>query len=163
MAQDESIWRYERTIKKVRAKRGTRPRVMVTGATQKTCPYGALADDGSQCFRQYERCSTAYFIDFLNALLKRYDKLLLFLDCAPWRRSKTTLAFIKQHRARLRIRWFPVGFPEANPVEECWRQGRYADDLGARWHDGFPEFKAAISSYYRTRRFKLNLFHYLCQ
>lgn len=137
--------------------------MLVTGSTRKTCVYGTLADDGSQCFRQYERCNTVSFIDFLKELLRHHRKLILFLDRAPWHRSKITMNFIRQHRDRLRVRWFPVGFPESNPVEETWRQGKYADDLGAKWHDSFQEFTDAISAYYRTKRFNLNLLRYLCQ
>lgn len=163
LVQDESIWTHERTLKRVWAKRGTRPRVLVTGSTRKTCVYGALTDNGRQCFRHYERCNSQYFIDFLKTLLRTHAKLILFLDRAPWHRSKATLRFVRNHSTRLRIRWFPVGFPEANPVEETWRQGKQADTLGAAWHDSFRAFTEAISAYYRTRRFNLNLLHYLCQ
>ncbi|MBI5554054.1 MAG: hypothetical protein HY917_04935 [Candidatus Diapherotrites archaeon] len=59
------------------------------------------------------------------------------------------------------IRWFPVAFPEANPLEECWRQGKN-NCLGSTFHQTFQEFKKTTQKYYRTKRFKLNLYKYLC-
>lgn len=69
---------------------------------------------------------------------------------------------MKHNKHRLKIIWFPKGFPEANPMEECWNQGKN-DLLGCVFYDSFSDFKSAICNYYRTKRFKLDLYNYLCQ
>lgn len=164
MVQDESIFQYEVTIKRVWAVKGTRPRVMVTGSKRKTCIYGALSDNGTQCYRQYETCNASSFLDYMRILLKTYRKLILYIDKAPWHlHARIVRQFVKDHKDRLRVIEFPVGFPESNPVEETWRQGKRDDRLGATFHKTFAEFKKATTTYYRTKRFNLNLYGYLCQ
>lgn len=164
MVQDESIFHYEVTIKRVWAQKGTRPRVMVTGSKAKTCIYGALADNGTQRYRQYKTCNAASFLDYMQRLVKTYHKLILFIDKAPWHlHARIVGQFVKDHKDCLRVIEFPVGFPESNPVEETWRQGKRDDRLGAMFHKTFTKFKKAATIYYRTKRFKLNLYDYLCQ
>lgn len=99
----------------------------------------------------------------MTHLIRKFKKLILFVDKAPWHTSKKTTAFFKEHESRLKIHWFPAGFPESNPVEECWHQGKYDDNLGAKFHQTYEEFIYAATTYYRTRRFKLNLLRYLCR
>ena len=49
----------------------------------------------------------------------------------------------------LRIEYFPVGSPEFNAVEECWRQGKY--NVLSNYYSSFSHLKQVISQYYRTR------------
>ena len=69
--------------------------------------------------------------------------------------------FLSKHKHRIKVRWFPSGFPEANPMEECWNQGK-DDVLGSTFCESFEEFREAVIGYYRTKRFKLDLYKYLC-
>lgn len=149
-------------LKRVWAKKGSRPRRLVTGSKRKTCVYGTVSNDRRQVYRQYPTCNSIYFIHYVKALLAKFDKLILFADRAPWHTSKMTAAFFKEQRHRLKIIWFPPGFPESNPVEESWRQGKYDDNLGAKFHTSYEQFIHAVSHYYRTKRFKLDLLRYLC-
>lgn len=70
-------------------------------------------------------------------------------------------AFLRKHRTTIRVRWFPAGFPEANPVEECWNQGKDSV-LAFTFYQNFTELKKAISQGYRTTRFNLDLHKYSC-
>ena len=49
-----------------------------------------------------------------------------------------------------------------NPVEPCWKNGKYDRRLGAKFHTSFKDFKKAVTLYYRTRKFNKNLYNYLC-
>ena len=162
VVQDESIFVYETKICKVWAIKGSKPVILTTGSHQRTVWFGAVADDGTQVFRQYSKANSDCFLKYLDVLCAKYPFMILFIDRAPWhKKDKRVKAYFRKHRKTIRVRWFPVAFPEANPLEECWRQGKNSC-LGSTFHQTFKEFKKTTSQYYRTKRFKLNLYNYLC-
>jgi transposase len=59
----------------------------------------------------------------------------------------------------MRIEYFPVGSPEFNAVEECWRQGKY--NILSNYYSSFSQLKQIISRYHRTIRLKLDVKKYL--
>jgi transposase len=73
--------------------------------------------------------------------------------------SKITRTFLAENRDTIRLEYFPVGSPEFNAVEECWRQGKY--NILSCYYDTIDSLKDAISSYYKTRKFNLNIVLYL--
>ena len=150
-------------LTKVWARKGSKPRRKVTGSKARTCVYGTITQDGRQLFRQYPVCDSDHFLPYLKALQRTFGKLILFLDRATWhKKAKRVAAYLERQRAVLRVIWFPPGWPELNPVEECWRQGKNDDALGGTLHPTFRALQRAIAAYYRTKRFKLKLEHYLC-
>jgi len=164
VVQDESIFQYEVTLKRVWAKKGSRPRRLVTGSKDRVCAYGALADDGTQVYRTFASCNSVFFLKYIKTLLKKYRRMILFIDKAPWHlKTKAVQKFFYDHRRHIIVIEFPAGFPEANPVEETWREGKHDDRLGAHFHPTPIDFKHAVSTYYRTKKFTLNVFNYLCQ
>jgi transposase len=120
-----------------------------------------LADDGTQLFKSYPAANSDYFLDYLKRLHRKYCKMIFYMDRAPWHTEKRVLEYLKKNRKTIKVVWFPPGFPESNPLEECWNQGK--DKIRSQFHDLFHIFKKAISEYYRTKRFRLNLSKYLCQ
>ena len=54
---------------------------------------------------------------------------------------------------------YPVGSPEFDAVEECWRQGKYR--ILSTYYPMFADLKDTISYYYRTTRFNLDIVKYL--
>lgn len=162
VVQDESIFIYDVKIRKVWVVKGSKPVILTTGSHRRTVVFGALADDGTQLFRQKKNGDAENFLPYLDDLRRKYPFLVLFLDRATYhKKDERVIAYLRKHRKTLRVRWFPPGFPEANPLEECWRQGK-----GSELLSGFPEsfetFKKSVGVYYRTKRFKLNLYNYLC-
>ena len=90
--------------------------------------------------------------------------MILYLDRAPWHKtSKIVNQYLKEHQKTIIIKWLPPKWPELNPVESCWRQGKNDDKLGLKYHSAFQDFKSSITAYYRTKKFKRNVFNYLCQ
>jgi hypothetical protein len=149
-------------LKKVWAKKGTKPVILTTGSHQRTVWFGTLADDETQLFRQKKNADTENFLPYMDELRAKYPRMVLFLDRATWhKKDERAKAYFRKHRKTIRVRWFPVAFPEANPLEECWRQGKNTC-LGSTFYQTFKEFKNATQKYYRTKRFKLNLYKYLC-
>ena len=162
MVQDESIFVYEVKLRKVWAVKGSKPVMLTTGSHQRTVWYGALADDGTQLFRQHPNGDCKHFLPYMDELRKKYPRMVLFLDRATYhKKDERAKAYFRKNSKTIRVRWFPPAFPEANPLEECWHQGK-GDCLGSTFYQTFKEFKTATSQYYRTKRFKLNLYKYLC-
>lgn len=162
MVEDESIFVYDTQIRAVWAVTGSRPSLVTTGSHSHTVWFGSLAEDGTQLFRQYPTANGTYFLEYLNHLHRKYPKMILFMDKATWhRKDKCVAAYLKKHRKTIRVRWFPTGFPEANPMEECWHQGKDAV-LGSTLPKTFADLKTQTKKYYRTKRFKLDLYKYLC-
>jgi transposase len=59
------------------------------------------------------------------------------------------------------VEYLPKGSPEFSAVEECWRQGK-DDLLVSKYYPSFTNLKAAaITDYYRTKRFNLDIAKYL--
>jgi hypothetical protein len=59
----------------------------------------------------------------------------------------------------IRLEYCPVGSPEFDAVEECWRQGKY--HILSTYYPLFDFLKDTISYYYRTTRFNLDIVKYL--
>ena len=158
---DESIVIHDAIARKVWAPMGLRPICVVTGSHQRTVLFGALSLDGRQLFRQYNSFNEDSFLDFLKKIHGKFRKLYLFLDRAGQHyRSAKVLRYLQKSRPTLRARWFPIGCPEFNVIEECWRQ---MDNhlLASRYYPSFPNLTATIAGYLRTRRFNLDMRRYL--
>lgn len=150
-------------VRKVWAVKGTRPRILTTGSHKKICWFGTLSEDGRQLFRKYCTADSDSFLDYLPQLKRKFKKFVLFMDKATYHKKEARVKkYLRQNRDCIRVRWFPSGFPESNPVEECWNQGE-KDILGSKFYDSFADFEKACVNYYRTRRFKLDLYKYLCR
>lgn len=162
VTEDESIFTYDVKIHAVWAVKGSKPRMLTTGSKEKIVWFGAVAEDGTQVFRQYQTANSNAFLDYLKVLTKKYPKMILFIDKATYHKKEARVKkFFRKNRDTIKVRWFPSGFPDANPTEETWRQGK-KDTLGTTFYPTFKEFKAATRNYYRTKRFNLNVYKYLC-
>lgn len=162
VAEDESIFVYDVKLRRVWAVKGSKPAVLTTGSHRRIAVFGALADNGTQMFRTYPAANSDCFLDYLKQLRRKHPRMILYLDKATYHKKEARVKkYLQDHRDTINIQWFPSGNPEANPVEECWRQGK-DEILGSLFHDTYAEFKKTTSEYYRTTRFKLNMRKYLC-
>jgi transposase len=159
---DESILIYDSTRRSVWARRGSKPHVLVTGSHRRVYLFGALTSNRRHLFRQYPKMNGCTFTEFLHQLRRRYGRLILLIDKAPWHRSKPVRGFLAENRSSLRVLYFPANAPEMNPVEECWRQMKN-DVVGSTFHPTFQQLKSALTRYLRTKRYKHNPFKYLRQ
>ena len=92
---------------------------------------------------------------------KKFGKLILFIDRArQHHRSIMVREYIKQNKDVLKVIYFPKSSSEFNAIEECWIQGKY-NLLVSKYYPKFVNLTNAISNYYRTRRFKLDILKYL--
>lgn len=162
VVEDESIFVYDVKLRAVWVVKGSKPFMLTTGSHARTVWFGALAEDGTQLFRQYKNADSDAFLNYMDHLRRKYPKMILFLDKATYhRKEERVIAYLKKHKKMIKVRWFPTGFPEVNPAEECWRQGKDFV-LGSALPESFGELKNQTRKYYRTKRFNLDLYKYLC-
>lgn len=135
----------------------------VTGSKRRICMFGALADNRRQTYKKTQKINSREFIKFTKLVLAKHKRIVYFIDRAPWHTSKLTADFLKSKKDRIKVIWFPVGFPEANPVEATWKSGKQSGELGAKYHETFEAFSEALTGFYRTTRFNLNMYNYLCR
>jgi transposase len=159
LVQDESIFKHDLYIKRKWIVRQKRPIVTVTGSHDKTIIFGVLSNDGKQLFRQYGQFNSYSFIRYLEEVRKKFKKFVMFVDRATQHSSKMVKKYLQRNKDRMRIEYLPVGSPEFNAVEECWRQGK--NNILSNYYSSFSQLKQIISQYYRTRRFNQDIKKYL--
>ncbi|MFB5600895.1 MAG: transposase, partial [Nitrososphaeraceae archaeon] len=160
LVQDESIFVYDYVVKRKKwISAEKRPVVTVNGCSKKTIVFGCLSIDGKQLFLQYDKFNSSTSVDYLKHVQNKFGKCIIFVDRATPHCSKITKQYLAQHKYSIRLKYLPVGCPEFNAVEECWRQGKY--NILSCYYPTFDSLKDAISSYYRTRRFNLDAIKYL--
>jgi transposase len=153
-------------IRRMWTPKAIRPIMTITESHQKTYVFGTLLTiHGKQLFRQYKTFDQYSFISYLREPKRKFHKLLiLFLDRASPQhcRSKRVGAYLEINNDHVMTveYYLPKGSPEFTTVEECWKQGK-DDLLVSIYHSSFTNLKAAITDYYRTKRFKLNITKYL--
>jgi transposase len=98
-------------------------------------------------------------VDYLKHVKNRFGKIVMFVDRATPHCSKVTKAYLDANKDTIRLEYFPIGSPEFNSVEECWRQGKYY--ILSNYYSNFKNLKYTITKYYRTKRFQLDITKYL--
>jgi len=160
IVQDESIFVYDYVVRRKKwISVGKRPIVTVIGSRKRTIVFGCLSLEGKQLFKQYDEFNSKTFVDYLKQIQKRFGKYIVFADRARPHCSKITRKFIAENKDTIRLEYFPVGSPEFNAVEECWRQGKY--HILSTYYPLFDVLKNTISCYYRTTRFNLDIVKYM--
>jgi transposase len=159
LVQDESIFVHDLYIRRKWIIRQKRPIVTVTGSHNKTIIFGVLSSDGKQLFRQYNHFDSHSFIRYLEQVRKKFKKFVIFADRATQHRSKIVQEYLQRNEDSVKMEYFPVGSPEFNAVEECWKQGKY--NVLSNYYPNFQSLRHMISLYYRTRRFNLDIKKYL--
>ena len=135
--------------------RGKRIAVPYTGSHKKVTVYGAIAKDGKQFFRTYDRFDAPTFIEYLKAMQRHFGKVVAVVDRASPHRAKSVKELLRENK-NIKIIYLPKGSLYLNAVEECWHQGKRVL-LVSEYYKTFTDMCSAISTYYRTARFTLDI------
>ena len=129
--------------------------VPYTGSHKRIAAYGSIAKDSRQFFRTYEKFDGPTFIRYLKDLHRHFGKVAVTADRAPQHRSKLVKEFLRNNKD-VKMIYLPKGSPYLNAMEECWHQGKRVL-LVSEYYRTFQDMHRAVSLYYRTVRFKLDL------
>ena len=136
--------------------RGKRIAVPYTGSYKKVAVYGAIAkEDGRQFFRTYDRFDAPTFIEYLKAMQRHFGKIVTVVDKASPHRAKSVKELLWENK-NIKIIYLPKRSPYLNAVEKCWRRGKQVL-LVSEYYKTFTDMCSAISTYYRTARFTLDI------
>ncbi len=133
--------------------------VPYTGSHKRIVAYGSIARDGRQFFRTYEKFNGPTFVRHLKDLHRHFGKVVVTADRAPQHRSKLVKEFLRNNRD-VKMIYLPKGSPYLNAMEECWHQGKRIL-LVSEYYRIFQDMHRAVSLYYRTIRFNLDILFFL--
>lgn len=156
---DESTFGLIPTTARVWAKKGSRPNVKVNHACKRFHVFGARTKKRF-VFQFSKKQNQKTYVRFLKTLVKRWPKLLLFTDGAPWHRGKLVDDFCKKHKKTFRVIRFPKYSPNLNPVEQCWKLGKRT--LANRLIKTLPAARYHLSKTFKQEKKMPIMFHYLC-
>lgn len=140
--------------------KASKPRRLVTGLHKRTHIFGFLSEDKKKMFVSSNKINAKSFLKALYKIRKRFAKMILIIDGAPWHRAKKVRRYLHKHQREIKIIWFPRGCPEMNPVEECWRQAK-REVNGGRVHESFEVMKQELKHFLRYKEFKQDMVKYL--
>lgn len=161
VSMDESFFFYDSLVRKVWISKNERPVVKITGSHQESVLFGSISLEGKQLFRQYDWFNAATFLDYLKQIHKKFSKCYLFLDKAKQHyKSKKVLEYLDKHKKDLIPVYLPTASPEFMVLEEIWHIAKN-DLLVLQYYPSFTDFIIKISTYFRTKRFNLNMRNYL--
>jgi hypothetical protein len=128
-----------------------------------TVLFGATSLEGKQqLFRQFDWFDENTFLDYLKQVHRKFPKCYLFLDKVKQHyKSQKVLRYFDKHKQDL----IPIYLPTASPaefmvLEEIWHISKN-DLLVLQYYPSFTDFIDKISTYFRTKRFRLNMKNYL--
>jgi hypothetical protein len=148
-------------VRRVWIKHDERPVVRITGSHQESVLFGATSLEGNQLFRQYNWFDENTFLDYLKHIHRKFPKCYLFLDKAKQHyKSKKVLQYFADNKDSLIPVYLPTASPEFMILEEIWHIAKN-DLLVLQYYSSFIDFKNKISTYFRTKRFNLNMRNYL--
>ena len=129
--------------------------VPYTGSHKRITAYGSITMDGRQFFRTGSWFNASTFVAYLKAMQRHFGKVAVMVDRASPHRAKAVRTLLHENK-NIKIIYLPKGSPYLNAVEECWHQGK-RNLLVSEYYKTFLDMHSAVSQYYRTARFNLDL------
>ena len=138
-----------------------RPVVRITGSHKHSCIFGAISIEGKQLFGQYDVFDGDTFLDYLKKIHDKFPKCYLFMDKAsPHYKSKKVIQYFEDNKDTLIPVYLQAASPEFMVMEEVWNIAK-RDLFVLKYYSSFADLKNKISTYFRTKRFNLNMGNYL--
>lgn len=140
------------------ARRGSNPSVLINHKNVCINVFGARTRRGfAYAFAKRKRQRD--FVRFLKLLLRRWGRVLLYIDNGPAHKGKLIDQFCAEHKKTLRIEYFPAFTPELNPIEQCWKPARRA--LANRVLRTLPAAQYHLRKTFNNPGALPKMFHYL--
>lgn len=133
----------------------------VNGSRQNTNVYGAYTFDGRFHYKFVEKQLAITTVKFLERLRKIYKKIVFVLDRARWHTAKHVMEYVEKTKGNVQLVFFPKTSPDANPVEECWRQTRNVVTANKAF-SSTTKLKEALRKEWKRQKFKHKCINYLC-
>jgi len=156
--QDEATFGLIPHVARGWARKGTRPTASMNYQYKSTHVNGARTKR-SFVFGFTKKQTQRSFVGFLKALMKRWNRVCLFVDNAPWHKGRIVDSFLGEHRKTFKLMYFPKYSPELNPVEPCWKPARRV--LANRLVRSVPAMQHHLRKVFGNPSLLPKMFHYL--
>ncbi len=157
-AGDEATFGLIPILNRRWAKVGSRP-VANMNYLHKYSKVMAARSQRSFVFTYGKRNNKIRFVGFMGKLLRRWGKVLFFVDNAKYHKGKEVLDFLQSHKKTFRILYFPARTPELNPVEQCWKPARQV--LSNRLLPSLPTAQYHLSKVFNEPKLLPKMFRFL--
>ena len=148
-------------MRRVWIRKDERPVVRINGSHQESVLFGATSlVEGKQLFRQYDWFDENTFLDYLKQIHRKFPKCYLFLDKAKQHYRSKKSEYFDLHKNDLIPIYLPTASPEFMGLEKIWHISKN-DLFVLQYYSTFTDFRNKISTYFRTKRFNLNMRNYL--
>jgi transposase len=157
---DEAHFRRDADKRRCWGMVGKSSLVHVNGSTQSTNIYGAYTLDGKFHYKFAKKQLAVTTVKFFERLRKIYKKIIFVLDRARWHTAKHVIEYAEKFSGDIQFVFFPKTCPDANPVEECWRQTRN-NVTANKAFSSTDRLKQALRKEWNKQKFKHKCINYL--
>ena len=84
-----------------------------TGARSKTVVFGLITANGEGCFERHEECTRTEFEESLRNTCRRFGKMLMIPDRAPWHRAGGVRDAVAEMDWQIKMACLPPTFTES--------------------------------------------------
>lgn len=159
--QDETICDITgKDGKKLWTFQGERPVRRTDGKKEYAVVYGATGEDGRRLTHIYDKFNGKTFFKYLQALIRMWGRVHLFMDNAPQHKTKKVLKFLKEHSDEIVVSFLPVATPELSSIEGDWKDCKY-EVLVAKSYGTVEELKDALRKYFYRLPVTRDIYAYL--
>ena len=131
------------------------------GTRKRAVVYGALSTNGQQMFRVYDDFDAETFVKYLDALHKKFGKIAVIVDRASQHTADVVVEYLRDNK-EVHLFELPTGSPYLNAVEEAWHQAK-RKIVSSEYYESMEDMRRAISAYFRSVRYKLDVWKFLCR
>ena len=154
---DECTVSLSPILRKGWALKGSRPVAKINHSRYRFHIIGARTKN-TFVFRFIAKQNQRTVLRFLKKLVKRFPKLVLFVDNATWHKGKRIIRFIRRRKRTLRVLFFPKYSPELNPVEQHWKMLK--NKLGNKCLRSVSTTKYHTNNILKRKDLMPKMFHY---
>ena len=93
---------------------------MYTGEDHtKDLVYGMVTNDNQSFFRSYEKFNAVAFVDYLEAVHKKFGKIFVVVDRAPQHKANGMKEYLRKNKD-VKLAYLPKGSSHLSMIEEIW-------------------------------------------
>ena len=156
--QDEATFGLIPWVVQGWARKGSKPEILHNYQYKSINVFGARSKR-TFVFMFAKRKTQKDFVAFLKKMLKRWGRVCLFIDSAPWHRGKIIDKFLAEHKKTIHVEYFPKYSPQLNPVEPCWKPAR--KHVGNRFIPSLQTMQYHLQKVFNNPSLIPKMFHYL--
>lgn len=160
---DEVSFQLCPELKRVWAKKGSKPEGLFFWSKKKLHLTGALIDGKELYYEWYDRLNSTSFIAYMKRFvgyLPKNKKFLFIFDNAPAHKSKMSKDFLKSLGDRFSIEFLPPYSPQLNAIESCWKIIKF-EVTYSNVFKSLEDLKKGVEEFLEGYFFRFNLSNYL--